>query len=290
MVCQIWHLGALELELAGGLNNMSWKPDQSTAFGSERAEFEPFPFILGNISIRGEIPKAWAFSFNIERDNIFQNTIDFRLKTRTDYFAFEFGVFTGMTDDFETPDAGILGNMEITWPGVLFISFSGSSTLGASLDSTGNNFRESMGAELGFWLPFMIPVFSVNTKSFTMFSEDGSGYKCDSLTRYKLSADFPFGKTSPVNLRIDGGYQILKRNYDYSYEVSIDTINEIKTATNELSSIFAGFELLFKVSKPFHFFVGAELPFGLKAVEPLTVSDDVFGLYKAWGGVRFIFY
>jgi len=277
MVCQIGLLGALELELSGGINTLSWQPDKTAAYGS--GKFEPFPYILGNMSIRGEIPRAWGFSVNIERDNIFQNTIDFRLLTRTDYFGFEFGVFAGITDDFSIPDIGFIGNMEITWPNVMFFELSSSSTVGSHFEMLGDNFRDSAGVKLGFWLPFAIPAFSLNSKSLTEFT-DGQNPRTATLTRYQFDADFPFAKTSPVNMNLNGGYQILKKVYS--------TDADEPSSLDELRSFYAGFELLFKVSRPFHFFIGAEMPFVIEPVAPMTISDDI--MFKAWGGFKIIFY
>jgi len=266
ILCQYGFLGAMELELKGGVNNMAWQPEKTTAAGN----FEPFMFINGKLSLRGEISRAWAFNFNIERENLFQNTVDFRLNTISDYFGFEFGVFTGITDSFGAPDMGILGSMEVIWPGVLFISIGGSSSIGTDFTFTGDNFRESAEAKLGFWLPFAIPVLSAGTKSYTENTDSHSIR--NNLIRYQLSVEF-FGKTSPVTLQVDGGYQTLSRVYLGKTD-----------AADELSSFFAGLDFQFSVSKYLRFIIGGEMPFLLTAAAPLTLSNETPLMYKAYGG------
>ena len=264
-------LGALELEISAGINNFTFQPEKTTAGDV----FDPYQYILGNLSLRGDISKAWGFDFNLKTDNIFQYTADFRLKTRTDYFGFDFGLFTGMTDSFEIPDFGILGSIEATLPGIMFLSVGGSSTICSKFDFTGNNYRESFEAKLGFWLPFAIPVFSVSSKSFTRFIPDDPDPIRDNLIRFQFSSDF-FGKTSPLSLRVDAGYQILSRIYD------VDD-------TDELSSWFAGLDFQYSISKALRLFVGAEMPFVVTATSPLTASDEFWTMFKAYGGfiIRF---
>jgi len=251
--CKFGLLGALELELTGGLNEMS-------------LESSEMPLIIGNLNLRGDISTAWAFGLNIERDNIMQNTIDFRLKTRKEVFAFEFGILGGINNDFDNIDVGILGSMEITWPKVLFLSVGGSSTIGSQFDFMGENFRESACAKLGFWLPFAILTFSADTKSYC-----NAGI-LDNLLRYQLSIDF-FNKTSSVNFRIDAGQQTLTKGV-YGSEPDM-----------ELTAFFAGLNLQFNVSKHLRFIMGGEMPFSLE-----ETPYDLMTMFKAYGGFRISFF
>lgn len=264
-------LGALELEITGGLNNFSFHPENSASSG----EFKPFPFIILNASLMGEITDSLTFSVNFKRDNIFQNTTDFRLTTRTDYFGFEFGPFVGINDNFDKPDAGILGSLEVTLPGIVFLSFSGSSTLGAQFDFTSDNFRETAEARLGFWLPFTIASLSVNTKSFTRFIDDNNSTQSirDSLKRLRLSVEL-FSKNFPVTLCVDGGYQILTRDYGSA------------NTKDELSAFFAGFKINYRLAR-LRITAGAEIPFMITAADPMIASQDF--LFKAFAGIAYRF-
>jgi len=270
MVFQFGYLGALELELSGGVNNMTLPPEKIAAGG----EFEPFLYVFGSLSVKGEIDKAWGYKGTLQRDNILQNTADFRLITRTDYFSFEFGVFAGMIDAFEIPDAGILGSIEVTWPGILFFALEGSSTLGVQYNFSSDNKRETAGARLGFWVPFAVFTLSAKTKSLTWYGGVPDPVT-DSLLRFQLSADIPFSKTSPFNLRIDAGYQTLKSEYT--------------DETDEISSFFAGFDFQYTIKKSWGVFIGGEMPFLPKPKEPLKDSVQFWKMYKAHAGVKYKF-
>jgi hypothetical protein len=221
--------------------------------------------VIGNFSLRGDISKAWSFEFNIERDSVFQNIADFRLKTRTDHFGFEFGILSGITDDFDQFGAGFLGSIEFTLPGILFLSVNGSSTLSSPFGITGDNFLETAGAKFGFWLPFAVITLSADTKSFIK----NTGI-CDNLIRYTFSADF-FRKTSNFSLRLDGGYHTLSRGI-YGAEDPIE----------ELNSFFAGLDFQFNVSKNLRFIIGGEIPFLFDEAAP----EDLCTRFKAYGGIR----
>jgi hypothetical protein len=252
LFCPLWLLGALELELTAGANYMS--PHETD-----------WP-IMGKFSLRGEIPEAWAFEFNLERDNFFLNNADFRLKTRKELFGFEFGVFAGLDEDFSALDMGFLGSMEVTWPGVIFLSVGGASTIGSQFGITGSGFRESAEARFGFWLPFAVVTLSANTKNYT--HETGVH---DTLLRYKFSSDFFFTKTSGITLRIDAGYQTL----------SSDVYGVVNPAS-ELNTWFTGLDFQFNVSKYLRFILGGEIPI----TDGNTPQDDLWGMFRAYGGIR----
>ena len=272
MVFQSGLLGAMELELLGGVNGLTFQSEKTARGG----HFEPNSFITGKLSFRGEISRAWAYSINVERDNIFQNTLDFRFRTRTDYFGFEFGTFLGLADSFGALEMGILGSLEGIWPGVLFVSIGGTSSVGRSFARTSDNFRESAEVKLGFWLPFAIPTLSAGIKNFTENTDKSS--ICNSLIRYQLSIEF-FGKTLPFAIRVDGGYQTLSRTYSGNTE-----------AADKLNSFFTGLDLQFSVSKHFRFILGGEIPLAVKAKEPLDVSVKPLKMSKVYGGMIIRFY
>jgi len=273
MLCRLAPLGALELELTGGVNYFTWQQKKNKAGG----EFEPVSYIFGDLSLRGEISKAWGYSFNIERDNILQNTFDFRLNTRTDYFGFEFGLFAGVTDKFQEPEFGVLGSIEVIWPRILFISVGGSASIGTKSDITGDNSRESAEVKLGFWLPFAIPILSAGTKTYTDNTGSGATIR-NQLIRYQLSIDF-FGKTFPVSLRVDGGYQTLSRTYLGTTET-----------TDELRVGFAGLNLKINLTKSLRLIAGAEMPFAIKATYPLKVSEGFWKMFNVYGGLAIRFF
>jgi len=273
IVCQGGLLGALELEISGGLNNFTWKPEKAAAGGI----FEPNQYFLGKVSLSGDISKAWGFDVNIERDDIFQNNVDFRLKTMTDNFGFEFGIFTGINDSFDALNMGILGALQVNWPGILYVSIGGSSTIGSKYDFTGNNFRESAELKIGFTLPVVIPVLYAGTKSFT--ENTGTLSSINKLDRFGLNAEFYFNKTSPVSFSVGGGYQTLTKTYLGAKETA-----------DEINAIFAGFNLQFSVSKHLRFMIGGELPVVVIPTAPLKASEEFWMMFKANAGFNVKFF
>lgn len=255
--------GAFELDLAGGVNFLTFHPDRITSHSQSvnYKEFLPYPMGFGNLSLKADISNSWAFGFNIERDNILFNSVDIRLLTRTDYFFFEFGPFAGMDDNLEIPDIGMIGSVEFAYPGIIFVVLKGTATLGSWLDFTSNNSREVAMVRIGFWLPNIIPSASFNLKQFTKKPDDILTLR-DSLYRFLVSADFHSKKNTTI-IRLEGGYEIFTRNYRRGNIENID----------ELSAFFGGLEVSWRLPSSWRFKLGAEIPFMCTAVEPMTVPD-----------------
>jgi len=267
--------GALELEITGGLNFLTFDSEGSI-LNAPSEELKPVPFIISTASLKGNLTNSFAIGINFERDSLFENIVDLRFSARKDYFALELGSFVGFNSNFDIPDAGILGSIEVTWPGVLFLSFSGSSTLGAQFNFSSNTVRETIEARLGFWLPFGMTNVSVLSKNYTRYTENNDNQQSlsDSLLRYQLSVEF-FSKNSPFLLRIDGGYFTLKRTYGNT------------NTTDELNAFFAGLEMNLSISKV-RLIAGAEVPFIITSFSPMTVSSDI--LFKAYAGIAYRFF
>ncbi|MCL2179958.1 MAG: hypothetical protein FWB83_02425 [Treponema sp.] len=277
-------LGALEIEIAAGLDTFTYHPYKETAYSSGKSpstrEFEGYPFGVANMNVRGEFSGIMSFSVNVIRDNIWQNYANVGISARTDNFRFEFGPFAGVTDDMDKPDFGFMGSMEITWPGVLFASFSGASTLGSGENFTSNNHRESVNITFGFWLPGTITTFSIDTRSLSRYREEEilSSTRRDSLTRYMMSMEF-FGKTSPFYFQIDAGYQMLTSNYQRDSSV-----------TDETQSLFAGAHFNWQIMQILRIKAGFELPFMVSTTNPMTLSDNFWRFSRVYGGVIFRFF
>jgi len=255
-------LGAYELEIRGGLNQLTYLQD-----GSSPGEFEPIPFVIGSFSLKNDITGSLSYKFNIERDNIFLNLMEFSLITRTDNFRLEFGPFLGTGSGFDALDMGVLGNLELTLPGIIFFSFSGAATIGSQIDFFSGNSRESYGAALGFWLPSTVITLGAESKNYTRLLDDPVQ---DSQIRYQLSANF-HKKASVLSFRFDAGYLALSRKY-----------LGIPDLIDEIDVYFAGFEINYNVSLPARIIFGAEIPFNLE--------DNDFSLFKAFVGFSYTFF
>jgi hypothetical protein len=272
-------LGALELEVIGGLNGLTFNPEKTDAYtesGTDN-EFTPYLYKLANLSIRHDFSEILGICVNIERDNLLQNSVNAVLGAKTDYFCIKFGPFLGLTDNFHRPDAGITGNLELIIPGIVFLSISGSSTLGSQYEYTSNNYRETGGIELGFWLENAIPSLSASTKRLSRRIQDTLVVD-DSLLRLLFNLDF-FTKNSNISGYINGGYQIYSRVYTKGGLEFRD----------ELGISFVGFGLNWQIIRPLGVKIGFEMPFTFSAVEPMTVTPEFWLLYKAYAGFVYSF-
>ena len=269
---------------------MTFHPDRITAHGESR-NFKPFqnyPYGFGDLTLKRDISQILAVNVLISRDNILQNRAGVKISTMTDFFSVEFGPFTGTDDSFSQPELGIMGGMQIAYPGIAFLSINGSSSLGTRYEFFANNFSETAEVKIGLWLPNVIPSFSINTKSYSRQIEDSATIR-DELTRLQVSADF-FAKNFPITVRFDAGYGILTRSYK----------RDFSDVTDELNSIFAGVEVKWQVTKPLRIIAGFEIPImftaksywndGTKLDAPMETPDNRFNLYRFHGGVAYTFF
>jgi hypothetical protein len=278
--------GALEIELTGGVNNMTYHPDRVTAHevSQRHFQFQNYLYGFGDLTLRNEISDKMGFNIHLSRDNILQNSADFKISASNDYLSVEFGPFIGINDDFfkndsddslKKPELGVIGSMRLAVPGVVFLEFNGSTSLGGNFEFITNNRREIAGARVGLWLPSLIPSASASIKSYSRNLAD-STVITDELIRFQVSADF-FGKNSPLIVRFDGGYEILSRSYDRRG-------SEIK---DSLNAIFVGGEIKWQITQPFCFIAGFEMPI-IASVEEgkhMTPPDSVIDLFKAHAGI-----
>ena len=274
----IGFLNALEIELTGGINNMTFHPDRVTPHGESTnyKKFQEYPYGFGDLQIKGEVSDKMDFNVRLSRDNILQNTFIASIKTTSDYFNIEFGPFTGMIDEISKPEAGIIGSIQVAYPGIAFLSFGGSSSLGTSLDFLSANTRETYEAKLGLWLPGVIPSISYSSKKFSKHHEE-SVVTCDELIRIQISADF-FAKNFPIILTVDAGMETLTRTY---------VRNNYPEKTDELTAVFAGVNVKWQITKPLKLIAGFEIPITFSATAPMQDPDDRFLLYKFSGGISY---
>jgi hypothetical protein len=278
----IGFLDALEIEFTGGMNNMTFHPDRVTAHGESvnYKKFQNYPYGFGDLQVKGELSDKMDFNVRLSRDNILQNTLIGSIKTTSDYFNIEFGPFAGMIDELSKPEIGIIGSIQFAYPGIAFLSFGGSSSLGTgNFAFLNSNTRESYEIKVGIWLPKVIPSLSYNSKNYTKHLED-STVICDELTRIQISADI-FTKNFPVILTVDAGMETLTRSY------TSDSSSETK---DELTAIYAGVNVKWQITKPLKLIAGFEIPVTYSAKAPMKDPDNRFKLYKFSGGISYTFF
>jgi hypothetical protein len=276
-ICNSAFLGAYELEILGGFNGLTYDPDKIDAYSEPDTpkEFIKYPYILANVNFRQNISEILNFSLNFERDNVLRNSLSTLFGVKTDYINVDFGLFTGFTDKFTEFDIGITGNLELVAAKILFLSISGSSTLGERYTFTSNNSRETAGARLGFWVGDAIPSISADMKTFSR--KDGYNTFTDLLYRFSFNLDFLIKNINSSGY-INTGYQVYSRSYK----------KEADKYTDSLSSYFAGLGFYWH-NEPFGFKIGAELPFIISAEDPMTVSKKYYLFSKLYAGVVITF-
>jgi len=273
------------MELTGGVNGMTYHPETNkthSELGNSDKEFSPYPMGLMNFRLIGDINDTMSYKIKIDRDNVLQNSVNIALLAKTDYFMMEFGPFVGVCDNFDIPDAGISGAMEVSLPGIFSFSLAGSTTIGSNLEFTSNNFREILEAKLMLWFPGMLLTGTVNTRSLDRYSEDSEGnslIRNNSLTRFMLGLDF-YSKSWPVVVNLEGGYQIYSRKHTYGNRYN----------TDEIKSYFGGLRLDVHVSESLKIITGLEIPFLITSEEPMTVTPEFMNLCKFTAGFAYTFH
>ena len=284
-----WILGALEIEGVLGVGNMNFDPEDS---GGESIVNELS--YLGYLNLKGDFFEKAEYNVRFERDSFFKNTISAKFSIDLDYLYMEFGPFLGIWDEpglsfsdrisggFDSPDAGIMGGVKLAYPGVVFMGLKGSSTLNFQRGSMGNNFRESAEINVGFWLPHVIPTFSASIKTFTRPSDDIITHY--ELTRLWASADI-FAKNIPLLLRVDFGWEILKRSAENNHTEEL--LDE-----HELWAMFAGVQARWQVSKPWRLIAGMEIPIFAWTEKPppaKNLSKNLFFYYQFYAGAAWTY-
>jgi hypothetical protein len=275
-----WFLGALEVEVVMGASNLAFDASKEKPVFSELE-------ILGYLNLKDDFLGKTEYNIRYERDNFYHNTLSAQLSIDLDYFYLEFGPFVGFWDSMKIsfknggsfgypkmpPDAGISGSLRLAFPGIVFLSLKGSSTLNFNYDFLGGNSREVAEINLGFWLPYVIPTISASVKSFTRPDD----YLCDELARFWASADI-FAKNIPFALRFDFGYEILNRYF---------LLNEDNQA--KMQALFIGFEVRWQLLRTLRLIGGAEIPIPLKHenLDKAYLSSSLLNNHRIFTGVAF---
>jgi hypothetical protein len=271
-------ISALEIELTGGINNMTFHPDRVTPHNESTnyKKFQEYPYGYGDLQIKGEVSDKMDFNIRFSRDNILQNTFIGSIKTTSDYFNVEFGPFAGMIDELSEPEIGITGSIQFAYPGIVFLSVGGSSSIGKNFDFLSANTRETYEVRLGLWLPNIIPSLSINSKNYSKHHKDSLVIR-DELTRMQLSVDL-FAKGFPVILTVDAGMETLTRSY------ARKNFPEVR---DELTALYAGANIKWQITKALRLIGGFEVPITYEAKGKMKDPDDRFKLYKFTGGISY---
>jgi hypothetical protein len=268
---------ALDLTVTGGLGNVNFDPASQESLGS--GAFSPSDlYPLGQIRVDWDYSEVIRCGAAFERDPLLRNMISTNVEFITGPVRLDMGPFMGVfnTDNDDiTPGISAAASLEI--PGILFGAVKVSSTIGAGLTMPGDYIQEGGEMTLGFWVPHVIASLSITSRGFTEQLTEALVTR-DEHIRYQLGAEV-FSKNVPYTVHIDMGYQSLRRSY------ITGTVQ-----TDELRSIYAGFEAIFAVLPSIKLILGAEAPIYSWGKAPLKAPPQTTFMYRAHTGVSLSFF
>ena len=271
---------SLDLELIGGLGNLAFDQDLSSALSYQGKAFDPelFPLVLARFS--GEYMDL-HYNAGFERGPLVRNRLFVNLKLERDYFSIELGPFMGLFNSLSPLlNPGLSAGLSGGVPGIVFARINGSSTLGGITDIPGSYSQSTADISAGFWAPYAICSLNMSIRNFT-FRQQNRLIE-DELTRYFFSTDV-YTKNVPFTIKIDLGYQSLTRSYN-SKEVSGTKIVN-KSETDAYKSVFIGLEGTYTFSPKLKFLLGGEMPVFSWGERPMKDPSKSTLLFQARAGV-----
>jgi hypothetical protein len=267
-------LHAVDLRFFGGMGNLSFDAERETAFSSEGKRFEPNSYPFGLISLEGEYSDRVDYKVSFVRDPVLRNRMLASAGFTFSFLRLEAGPFMGLFNTGEQViSPGVTAALGLEFPGILFGSLKGASTIGSLALFSGDFIQEAGEIAVGFWVPYVVCTLSISDKSFTERKTEDLLIK-DEHIRYQFRADV-FTKNVPYTVRVDLGYQSLKRSYSPDGKDS---------ETDELKSVYAGFEGTYRITPAFQFILGAELPVYVWGEKPLKGPERETVMYQFHAG------
>ncbi|GHU09187.1 hypothetical protein FACS1894151_06440 [Spirochaetia bacterium] len=253
-------LGALEISANGGAGNLLFESNRNEALGN--GTIEPWPYFEGSLGLRGEFSQGLDISAVLKSDPVLRNILSAELLFTAKNMQFTMGPVVGLFNTDEKPiNPGISAGVLFTLPAILTIEASIASSVGAGLYANGDYSQETGKVSAGFYLPNVFASLQVDMRSFIEQKTGGLIVK-DELVR-TVFASFIYADTVPHNVRIDLGWQSLKRTF-----ITTDDISD-EDKIDELSSLFAGFDAHFTLHPSLQLTLAFEAPVYSWAEKPL---------------------
>ncbi|MDR2095608.1 MAG: hypothetical protein LBP76_08840 [Treponema sp.] len=282
-------LGAMDMRIEGWAGNLHFDPESTAALGPDGKAFEPFFNVDGLIQLDGNYGEHFIYRVGLERDGILNNRIITAAGFDLNYVRLYLGPFAGIFNTEERlMNPGIAASFRFDIPGILFGAAAVASTLGGSLQSPGDYSQEMGEFSLGFQAPHIIITAGITDKRFSR-QQDTAVLTRDELSRYNVQFEI-FAKNVPYMVHINMGYQNLKRSYiTQSIDMGAPPYLVNNTVTDELNSIYAGFEFIYQINSKIKVFAGIESPVYAWGEAPLkSPAKDTF-IFKAGGGLAVSF-
>jgi hypothetical protein len=283
--------GALELTVSGGGGNFSYDLDRENSLGAAGEAFESKGYGYGLVGLKGDFSDLVGFSIALERDSIMRNRFVTNADIRLGRLKLEVGPFVGIFNDARQPlNAGISAGMGVEIPGILFGSIKAGSTIGALASQAGENLQQTSDISIGFWVPHVVCTLSMNGKSFTNRANELLMTK-DERIRYQFQADV-FGKNIPYTIQVNIGYQSLKRSYMPQGSAAIvddgtfsGIFVSVPSETDELRSVYFGFEATYRIVPQIQVMLGAEMPIYSWSKEPMQSPNREKAFFELNAGI-----
>ena len=276
---------SLEIELSGGLGNIAYDKSNTSALSGDEDDpgtFEPLYYPLIRARVSGEF-SGLRYNFGFEKEPVLRNSIFANIRIDHEYFFMELGPVFGFLNSNRLPvNPGISAALGLIYPGIAFLEAAGSSSLALiPMEKKGNYSQISADLSAGFWVPYVICSLNTSIKRFTI-REKTILLTEDESVRYFFRADI-FAKNYPYTVRVDFGFQNLKRSYT-SMEIASSKIvqNDI---TDEFKSLFLGMEGTFSINSVYTVILGAEMPIYSWSVHPMKSPQENSRFFEAKVGM-----
>jgi len=278
------NLHSLTVEISGGLDSIAFNPESTEASGEVAPVFESEMIPFGMFRLSGTHNDI-TYNLSLLREPILRNRVFIGAKVGNEYLTLEAGPMLAIVEAPEvTLKPGASGGIWLSYPGLLFVQATGSSTLEINPDIVGNFTQYNVDGGIGFWLPHIVASANIAMKNFTIRQES------DFLTQDALLKYFFRGlihtKNIPFTIQLDMGMASLSRSYitQTGGDVGIES-----TSTNDVfTTMFAGIEVLLFLTPRFSVLFGVEMPL-------MSLDEEAFQIpeglppFRAWAGVSFSF-
>jgi hypothetical protein len=275
-------LWGIDLEISGGLGNIAFDGERESALGSGGEAFEGWFFPLGLVKVSGEPGNGFYYNGGFRRELLLRNQLFVNMGIRLDYINLEIGPVMGLfNSEDQIVNPGFSAGLGLEFPGIFFVTLKASSSLGSVLDIPGNYLQKSAEISAGFWIPYVICSFNLNTQGLSLEKKANLLIE-DTLTRYFFRADV-FSKNIPYTCRLDLGYLNMNRSYS-SYLINGANLDR-DSQTDEFKALYIGLETSYMISPAVKLLLGGEIPIYSWSVLPMKNPARENFLFRAYAGI-----
>ncbi len=235
LLCGVSALSSYALNVGAmfDIGNLAFQPTRTSTDTSFPGTYYPW-----GISVFGsqQVSDSMSINTGFVQDTILRNMAYTTVTFQSNYFSIGAGPLLGVFNSTASPlTPGIETSVRIQIPGIVYLSYGGDSSLGASLVQTGDYLQQRSNVSLGFYIPNAIASANILTKKYT--GKTATGSTIDQLTLYSFQTDI-YQKNVPYRVNLTFGYQTLSKTF----------VVGSTTTIAQLGSIIVGTRLNFNIS------------------------------------------